>query len=72
VTYCKQAQQSYYAYGVTERHVGLGTRNTVDVEVEFYPSGKKVKKTAAAANKTWIIDERGDTGELKVEAKEAP
>jgi hypothetical protein len=63
--YCKQAQQNYYNYGVTERHMGLDTRKAVDVEVEFYPSGTKVKKAAAEANKTWIIDEKGGTSELQ-------
>lgn len=69
VTYCKQAQQSYYAYGATERHLGLGTRRTVDVEVEFYPTGKKIKKPGATANTTWIINENGATSELPGQVK---
>jgi len=64
LTYCKQAQQSYgYYQNQTERHYGLNARASVDVEVEFYPSGTKVKKTAAVANKTWIISEDGTTNE---------
>ena len=42
----RQTAQSYYAYATTERHIGLGDRQAVDVRVEFYPSGK----TAALAN----------------------
>ncbi len=40
--YCKQASQPCYAYAETERHFGLGSRDTVDVAVEFHPSGKTV------------------------------
>jgi hypothetical protein len=69
-TYCKQVQQSYgYAYAQTERHYGLGARTNADVEVEFYPSGTKVKKSGAANNKTWFINENGATGEVAVDAK---
>ena len=34
-TYDFQVATSYYGYGETERHFGLGTRATVDVVVEF-------------------------------------
>lgn len=61
-----QQDQSYYDYGTTERHYGLNTRASVDVEVEFYPSGKKVKASSLAANKTWIINEDGTFKELTV------
>jgi hypothetical protein len=51
-TYCKQAAQSYYAYAVTERHFGLGSRDSVDVEVVFYPSGKSTWSRNVKANTT--------------------
>jgi len=55
--YCKQSQQSYYAYAETERHFGLGSRADVDVSVEFYPSGKVVKRAGVKANTTIKISE---------------
>lgn len=55
--WCKQSQQSYYAYAETERHFGLGARGEVDVAVEFYPSGKVVKKAGVKANTTIKISE---------------
>ena len=55
--YCKQSQQSYYAYAETERHFGLGARADVDVSVEFYPSGKVVKRAGVKANTTLRISE---------------
>ena len=52
-----QSAHSYYSYAQTERHFGLGRQKTVDVSVEFYPSGKRVQKKAAKANSTVIISE---------------
>jgi RNA polymerase sigma factor (sigma-70 family) len=52
-----QASQSYYSFAETERHFGLGKRDKVDVEVEFYPSGKKVVVKDAPANRTVRINE---------------
>lgn len=49
-TYDSQSAQSYYSYAETERHYGLGDRRAADVEVEFYPSGKKVRIANVPAN----------------------
>ena len=57
--YCFQAAASYYGRQVTERHFGLGGRTGVDVEVEFYPSGRIVRRPALA-NEVVEIDEDGD------------
>jgi hypothetical protein len=43
---------SYYGYGETERHLGLGTRAVVDVVVEFYGSGRVTRINNVAANRT--------------------
>ena len=51
-----QSAHSYYALAPTERHFGLGRRSTVDVRVEFYPSGKQVEREAKA-NTTVLISE---------------
>jgi hypothetical protein len=48
--YDSQSAQNYYSYAETERHYGLGDRKTVDVEVEFYPSEKKVRIANVPAN----------------------
>src|SRR4029079_4225860 len=45
-----QSAQSYYGKDATERHFGLGKRDAVDVEVEFYPSGKKLVQQGVKAN----------------------
>jgi hypothetical protein len=58
--YCKQVQQTYYAYGETERHMGLGTRASVDVTVRFHPSNKVVRHDGVAANSTVRISEDGE------------
>ncbi len=55
--YDSQASQSYYGYAETERHYGLGSRSAVDVEVEFYPSGKKVHIKEVKANTTTKVHE---------------
>ncbi|MCX8038705.1 MAG: VCBS repeat-containing protein, partial [Candidatus Sumerlaeia bacterium] len=51
-----QSAHSYYSVVPTERHFGLGNRRAVDVSVEFYPSGKRVRRPANA-NSTVIISE---------------
>lgn len=51
-----QSAHSYYSLAPTERHFGLGGRSEVDVRVEFYPSGKNVKREAKA-NSTVLISE---------------
>ena len=55
--YDSQASTNYYGAAETERHFGLGDRAAVDVEVEFYPSGKKAAKAGVAANATVRIVE---------------
>jgi hypothetical protein len=55
--YDSQAAPSYYAYAETERHYGLGDRTTVDVEVEFYPSGKTERVKGLKANGTVKVRE---------------
>jgi hypothetical protein len=55
----KQVLPTYYAYGETERHFGLGPRTSVDVAVLFYPSNKLVRKDGVAANATVRISEDG-------------
>lgn len=52
-----QSAHSYYSLAETERHFGLGTHASVDVSVEFYPSGKRVEKKAVAANSIITIAE---------------
>jgi len=51
-----QSAHSYYSLAPTERHFGLGRRSAVDVRVEFYPSGKHVKREAKA-NSTIVMSE---------------
>ncbi len=58
--YCFQAANSYYGHAVTERHFGLGARLTVDVEVEFYPSGTTVRRSAVPADTTLVVEELAD------------
>src|SRR4030095_8783435 len=59
--YCRQVQPGYgYHFAETERHYGLGTRDLVDVSVEFYPSHKLVKTDGVAANSTVRIGEDGE------------
>jgi hypothetical protein len=53
----RQATQSYYSLGVTERHFGLGDRVSADIEVEFYPSGKRVVSRGVPADQTIEIAE---------------
>ena len=51
-----QSAHSYYSLAPTERHFGLGRHGEVDVRVEFYPSGKIVKREVKA-NSTILISE---------------
>ena len=53
----RQSFHSYYAAAVTERHFGLGDRETVDVSVVFHPSGKRVEKKGAKADAVVLIEE---------------
>lgn len=55
--YCFQAASSYYGRAQTERHFGLGSRANVDVEVEFYPSGRIVRRATVGANQAITINE---------------
>jgi hypothetical protein len=55
--YDSQAAASYYSFAETERHFGLGSRETADVSVEFYPSGKTVWRRGAAADATLVVRE---------------
>src|SRR5262249_6218779 len=48
--YDSQVAQSYYAYGQTERHFGLGTRTNVDVEVTFYSTVRVTGPNNGGAN----------------------
>jgi hypothetical protein len=52
-----QSAHSYYSYAQTERHFGLGQRESVDVSVEFYPSGRKVLRKGVKANSTVEVRE---------------
>jgi hypothetical protein len=60
-----QSAQSYYSYAQTERHFGLGGRDKVDLEVEFYPSGKKVAKKGVPACKVVTVREESGAVEEK-------
>src|SRR5262249_53731713 len=53
----RQAAACYYSYGCTERHYGLGERATVDVSVEFYPSGVRVDRAGVKAGTTLEVKE---------------
>jgi hypothetical protein len=56
-THDSQAAASYYSHAVTERHFGLGRRREVDVRVEFYPSGVRVRRRGVRADTTVEIPE---------------
>jgi hypothetical protein len=59
--YCRQVQPSYgYHFAETERHYGLGDRESVDITVEFYPSHKLVRQDGVAADQTVRIGEDGE------------
>ncbi|HZE97683.1 MAG TPA: CRTAC1 family protein [Planctomycetota bacterium] len=53
----RQSFHSYYAASATERHYGLGDRETVDVAVVFHPSGKRVEKKGVKADQTLLLEE---------------
>ena len=53
----RQSFHSYYSAARTERHFGLGKRQRVDVEVEFYPSGKKAVFKEVQADRTILVRE---------------
>ena len=55
--YDRQEAHSYYTAAATERHFGLGSRETVDVRVDFSPSGKAVWERGAKAGRTVGIRE---------------
>ncbi len=61
--YCKQSVQSYYAAAQTERHFGLGKHETVDLTIDFYPSGRKVENKRVSANK--IVTVKEDAGQTE-------
>lgn len=48
-TYDSQVSTNCYGAAETERHYGLGDRKEADVSVEFYPSGKTVRKDRVPA-----------------------
>jgi transmembrane sensor len=52
----RQSFHSYYSAAVTERHFGLGSRQTVDVSVEF-AGGRRVERRAVPADTTVSIRE---------------
>jgi hypothetical protein len=56
-TYDFQVATSYYGYGETERHFGLGTIAAVDVVVEFATSGRVARINNVAANQTIHVPE---------------
>jgi RNA polymerase sigma factor (sigma-70 family) len=53
----RQSFHSYYAARQTERHFGLGPWATVDVSVEFYPSGRRVERKNVPAGGIVVIAE---------------
>jgi hypothetical protein len=53
----RQSFHSYYGAAVTERHYGLGDRESVDVSVVFHPSGKRVEKKGVPADRVVVIEE---------------
>jgi len=56
--YDSQAAASYYGLAQTERHFGLGDRPSVDVSVQFYPSGSVVRRRGIGAGRVLTVDER--------------
>lgn len=58
--YCFQAAASYYGKAITERHFGLGAQTVADVEVEFNPSGRIVRRPATDADRAITIAEDAD------------
>ena len=56
--YDSQSAASYYALAQTERHFGLGNRTSVDLSVQFYPSGSVVWKRGVSARQTVDVREQ--------------
>jgi len=54
-----QAANSYYGYAQTERHYGLGSRASVDVEVTFRPSGRVQRMNDVPSGTTVVLREDG-------------
>jgi hypothetical protein len=54
----RQSFHSYYATPATERHFGLGPRESADLAIEFYPSGKRVEQKGVKPDAT--VDVRED------------
>jgi hypothetical protein len=52
-----QSAHSYYSLAPTERHFGLGRHGEADVDIEFYPSDKRVKRKGEA-NSLLVISEK--------------
>lgn len=52
-----QSAHSYYSHCQTERHFGLGNRQAVDVAVEFYPSGRTVRRQGVRNGSTVVVNE---------------
>ncbi len=55
--YDSQVSTNYYGAVETERHYGLGDRKEVDISVEFYPSGKSVRREKVPAGSVARIAE---------------
>ena len=47
----RQSSHSYYQTPVTERHFGLGQRDKVRVQVQFYPSGRVAESKKMDVNR---------------------
>jgi ASPIC and UnbV/FG-GAP-like repeat len=63
--YDSQVAQSYYAYGETERHFGLGNRTNVDVEVTFYSTGRVTRVNNVTANQTLrVLESAGNVPQM--------
>jgi len=56
-----KAAASYYGKAMTERHFGLGARTVADIEVEFNPSGRTVRRSAVSADMAITIAEDSDS-----------
>lgn len=56
--YNSQAATGCYGRAQTERHYGLGTTETVDISVAFYPSGRQVWRRGAHANQAFLVREK--------------
>ena len=60
-----QVATSYYGYGQTERHFGLGNRTNVDVVVTFYSTGRVTRMNNVAANQTiQVLESAGSVPQM--------